>query len=60
MTYTELTETGAKPNAEEIAALSVLECLSRYPEIVSFWQKASGVRRNRIFAELVKAVKGEG
>lgn len=41
MTYTELTETDAKPSGEEAAALRII------PVIL------------QIFAELVKAVKGE-
>lgn len=60
MTYTELTETDAKPSAEEAAALRVLQVARRNPTSLDNWKKIRPETQNEIFAELVKAVKGEG
>lgn len=59
-TYTEITETYAKPSVEEAAALRVIAVASKFGHIWRIMDDIPRSRANEIFAELVKAVKGEG
>lgn len=59
MTYTELTETDAKPSAEEAAALRIIPVIIQNQYFFAQWDYLRESRQDEIFAEIVKAVKGE-
>lgn len=59
MTYTQLTETGAQPSAEEAAAIRVLDVAREYYGYFREWNYVRESKQNEIFAEIVRAVGGE-